>query len=126
MSQPIPDGVWIGRVRMVARLALRIASVVLGLLAARSLLAWGYYLVESSQSGYVSGMAYVQFWWSLVMAAFYAAPAAAMLLWEPAVLRWLVPIPDRRCPGCGYPLLSHDAQERCPECGIRLRANDPA
>ncbi len=42
-------------------------------------------------------------------------------------LRWLVPVPRPRCPGCGYDL-SEPTGDKCPECGLPLarRANHSA
>jgi hypothetical protein len=42
-----------------------------------------------------------------------------LLLLQGRIVRWLVPIPARECPECGYALRTTQAA-RCPECGLHL------
>jgi len=117
MSQ-ISDGTWIGRVRMVARLVIRVGSFVLLLVAGETLLSWAYYAATPAYGGVPT---YNYHWWYALRAALYGAPAIIMLVLEPTMLRWLVPSPGQRCPSCGYPIAAETVPELCPECGVRLR-----
>jgi hypothetical protein len=42
----------------------------------------------------------------------------ALLLWERRLVRWLIPMPWRGCPVCGYE--TPTGVGRCPECGLDL------
>ncbi|UYV12617.1 MAG: hypothetical protein NCW75_15160 [Phycisphaera sp.] len=110
--------------RMVARLVIRVGSFVLFLLAGETLLSWVYYAATPA-FGNVPGQVTASYhWWYVAMAALYGAPAACLLTFEPALLRWLVPSPEQRCPSCGYPIAAETVPELCPECGVRLK-NQP-
>jgi hypothetical protein len=45
----------------------------------------------------------------------------AVLLWvlDRLLARALVPLPENRCPGCGYELVSLE-RPTCPECGLTV------
>lgn len=48
-------------------------------------------------------------------------PAVMLFLFDRRIVRWLIPIPRRECPECGYPLRGLSASSlRCPECGTAI------
>ena len=49
-----------------------------------------------------------------------ALGALACVRLGPAIARWLVPLPPRGCPECGYP--APPRAQRCPECGAPMVA----
>lgn len=119
MASNISDGVWIGRMRMVARLVIRVGSFVLLLIAGETLLSWVYYAATPAYSGAPN---YNYHWWYALRAVMYGVPAIIMLAIEPSMLRWLVPSPEQRCPSCGYPIAAETVPDLCPECGVRLKS----
>jgi len=60
----------------------------------------------------------------LAMIASLWLPAAALVVLEPRLVRWLAPIPDAACPRCGYALEALKG-DTCPECGFTLRSDGP-
>lgn len=67
----------------------------------------------------------ISYWLVEVVSTFvaYGLIAAAMLLTERVVVRWLAPNPYRGCGNCGYPTVS--AAGRCPECGTEMTSAAP-
>lgn len=118
MGSNISDGVWIGRMRMVARLVIRVGSLVLLLIAGDTLLAWVYFAATPGYGGTPGTIFHA---WYALRTAMYGGPAIIMLTLEPTMLRWLVPSPEQRCPSCGYPIAAETVPELCPECGVRLK-----
>jgi hypothetical protein len=49
------------------------------------------------------------------------APGVALLVANRRIIRWLVPMPRRECPDCGYDI-ENLKSERCPECGCPIAA----
>lgn len=125
MEPRVPDGTWIGRMRAVARIVIRVGSVILFVLAGEAVLSWLYYVLDPGMPGF-QGMSVSLHVYYASMTLLYALPALLFLLYEPAVLRWLVPSPDAKCPSCGYPIASESAAVSCPECGVRLRGTPPS
>jgi hypothetical protein len=101
---------------MVARLALRIGWSV-GLVVAITCLlreAPAYELLQMQSSvGQVPRPVLMQeLLWTITVGAI----TLWLIVLDLFLLRWLVPMPSRRCPGCNYDLASSNA-DRCPECG---------
>lgn len=46
------------------------------------------------------------------------AVGAGLGLASARIARWMVPVPARGCPGCGY--AAADDAGKCPECGLEL------
>ena len=46
-------------------------------------------------------------------------PAVALWVLDPFLARLLVPLPDNRCPRCGYEMIAL-ARPTCPECGLAV------
>ncbi len=122
----VVDGVWLRRMRMIARLLIRGVAGILIILAIKELVQTvPWIFLQRGPGGFewyylaVSGAALVV----------QGGGGIALLFFEPIVARWLVPSPGVGCPSCGYPVDSKSTIDKCPECGIRLnesRANDSA
>ena len=120
MNPSISDGIWIGRMRIAARIIIRVGSVVLFILAGEAALSWLYYAMNPGMAGFSNMSLSVHIYYAS-MTLLYGVPPLLFLLYEPAVLRWIVPSPDTKCPSCGYPIASESTSDMCPECGVRLR-----
>lgn len=98
------------RVRMFARLGVRLLAVLMSGLFVRDVGAAGVY---GYQAGFVLSM--------LPNAAMQAMPwlivAGVFLIAERPLLVWLVPVPRAGCVKCGYAM--SESQQVCPECGVR-------
>ncbi len=72
-----------------------------------------------------------EWWWSgMAYSLAFAAPAVPLWLFDRWIARFIVPMPQSICPGCGYRLEALTTP-RCPECGVMLppvftRQNDRA
>src|SRR5262245_64937859 len=50
------------------------------------------------------------------------APGIVLLVADRRIIRWLVPMPRRECPDCGYDI-ENLKSDRCPECGCPIAAD---
>ncbi len=46
---------------------------------------------------------------------------AALGLFSSKIARWMIPVPGRGCPGCGY--AGPGRNGLCPECGLRIEGD---
>jgi hypothetical protein len=51
-------------------------------------------------------------------------PGIALVVAERRLIRWLIPVPRRECPQCGYGLRQLTTR-RCPECGYEWDTAQP-
>ncbi|MFI4915517.1 MAG: hypothetical protein ACIAS6_03285 [Phycisphaerales bacterium JB060] len=113
----VVDGVWLRRMRMIARLVIRVAAGILIILAIKEVAGTVPWLFMQAGPG--------GFEWYYLAATGAAlvvqgGGGVMLLLFEPTVARWLVPSPGQGCPSCGYPVDAKGSIEMCPECGVRL------
>lgn len=101
---------------MLARLVLRVAWSLALVLAITSLLrersAYQILAIQASVGQAPRPQFAQEFFWTIS----FGTVALWLLVLDLFLLKWLVPMPSRRCPGCGYDLASSNA-DRCPECG---------
>jgi hypothetical protein len=104
----------IQRQRHIATVALRALSIILLVIGSIYLI---YALAISLLQGNLEMVTAIwdkgnDFSWGLGL----AIPGAAILFWNRAIVRWLIPVPRQECPQCGY-VTNLLTTARCPECG---------
>lgn len=113
------------RLRYVARLAARV--VVLALVILSAVKTWGavdqYIAYRSApKPGLPAGVAWSpesNFVRQMYEPVLWLGLAVALVVLEGRLVGWLVPVPSRKCPGCGYSLEKLEG-DKCPECGLEL------
>lgn len=129
MRSPTPTAADIVALRWRVTVVLRLLAVLLAICA----LAWAAIRIpefRQIQKFSASGMSmkprYFELSWFAIPIVMFGSSIALVVVGQFA-MRFLVPVPKPKCPGCGYDL-SEPTSDRCPECGLHIgtpRANDP-
>lgn len=126
MATPIADGIWLQRMRMVARCAIRFAALCAAGVAVFWIIQWSFYVFNSSTTTAAtpSGVSYHLDYFFAILG--YSILAGLIVALEPTLTKWLVPNPGALCPACGYPYQPDNPPPQCTECGIALASRAPS
>lgn len=102
------------RRRHMVTIVLRAFVVLLVLLAGRTGLQWAFWELAQSSFIYMDEPGWRMFGGAIVS---YGAGVLVLLLLEPIIVQWVVPLPGLACPRCGYAV---GRGETCPECGLPI------
>lgn len=120
MESNISDGIWLQRMRMIAKLVLRFAAVCAAGVGVYWIIQWVLYVLNSGPSAVVfgGGPSYHLNYFFTIISDF--TIAGLIVIFEPTLTKWLVPNPGALCPACGYPYQPDNPPPQCTECGIAL------
>lgn len=107
------------RVRMFAKLGVRLIVVLLVLAYLRDVYAGVLFFSPVAQwrVWLYAGPAWDAMW----RGSPWLIGAASLLIVQRPLIRWLVPVPRAGCVNCGYAMST--SQQVCPECGLKPERN---
>jgi hypothetical protein len=114
----VPSTTTIAKWRHVVRVLIRLVGVPLVVVGVIMLCSS---VVSMRMSGFRWSAMNVVFWSDTPLLV--STTGVLLLLFDRQIARFVVPMPSKGCPNCGYWIGSR-AMDRCPECGVELTGDE--